>query len=136
MNKIQTSCVGTSRSLDPTRYPDHLTHHAAFMVSIFNGVDASTTKLSFVTAGIAINFSHWNHAKIIAVDGKYMLTGGHNLWDVAYLKAAPVTDTSVQLEGSVVQGAHRFLDYIWHQGCKLSGLSKTFRDLHLQSYNV
>jgi len=23
----------------------------------------------------------WNHAKIIAVDGKYLHTGGHNLWD-------------------------------------------------------
>ena len=23
----------------------------------------------------------WNHAKFIAVDGKYLHTGGHNLWD-------------------------------------------------------
>ena len=23
----------------------------------------------------------WNHAKIIAVDGKHLHTGGHNLWD-------------------------------------------------------
>lgn len=29
----------------------------------------------------------WNHAKIIAVDGKYLWTGGHNFWDRHYLKA-------------------------------------------------
>jgi hypothetical protein len=23
----------------------------------------------------------WNHAKLIAVDGKYLSTGGHNMWD-------------------------------------------------------
>eukprot|EP00929_Paragymnodinium_shiwhaense_P107581 TRINITY_DN7376_c0_g1_i1.p1 TRINITY_DN7376_c0_g1~~TRINITY_DN7376_c0_g1_i1.p1 ORF type:complete len:229 (+),score=39.63 TRINITY_DN7376_c0_g1_i1:67-753(+) len=26
----------------------------------------------------------WNHAKIIAVDGKYLITGGHNLWTRHY----------------------------------------------------
>ena len=29
----------------------------------------------------------WNHAKIIAVDGKYLWTGGHNFWDRHYLKS-------------------------------------------------
>ena len=29
----------------------------------------------------------WNHAKIIAVDGKYLWTGGHNCWDRHYLKS-------------------------------------------------
>jgi hypothetical protein len=28
----------------------------------------------------------WNHAKIVAVDGKYLWTGGHNFWDYHYLK--------------------------------------------------
>ena len=28
----------------------------------------------------------WNHAKIIAVDGKYLWTGGHNKWDRHYCK--------------------------------------------------
>lgn len=26
------------------------------------------------------NGSSWNHAKLIAVDGTYLHTGGHNLW--------------------------------------------------------
>lgn len=29
----------------------------------------------------------WNHAKIIAVDGKHLWTGGHNFWDRHYLKS-------------------------------------------------
>lgn len=28
----------------------------------------------------------WNHAKLIAIDGKYLSTGGHNMWDPHYLK--------------------------------------------------
>jgi hypothetical protein len=28
----------------------------------------------------------WNHSKIVAVDGKYLWTGGHNFWDYHYLK--------------------------------------------------
>ncbi|VEU43705.1 unnamed protein product [Pseudo-nitzschia multistriata] len=28
----------------------------------------------------------WNHSKIIAVDGKYLWTGGHNFWDRHYLR--------------------------------------------------
>ena len=31
----------------------------------------------------------WNHAKIIAVDGKYLHTGGHNMWDAHYLEYDP-----------------------------------------------
>lgn len=29
----------------------------------------------------------WNHSKIIAVDGQYLWTGGHNYWDRHYLKS-------------------------------------------------
>jgi hypothetical protein len=39
----------------------------------------------------------WNHAKIIAVDGIYLHTGGHNLWDYHYLKDSPVYDLSIEL---------------------------------------
>ena len=31
----------------------------------------------------------WNHAKLIAVDGIYLHTGGHNLWDAHYLSNNP-----------------------------------------------
>jgi hypothetical protein len=40
----------------------------------------------------------WNHAKIIAVDGRYLHTGGHNMWDKHYCKHNPVHDLSIELE--------------------------------------
>jgi len=46
--------------------------------------------LFFITKFIA-SFS-WNHAKIVAVDGKYLWTGGHNFWTAHYLTTKPVND--------------------------------------------
>ena len=48
----------------------------------------------------------WNHAKMIAVDGKYLHTGGHNLWDEHYLINNPVHDLSIEMEGRVTHDGH------------------------------
>lgn len=55
----------------------------------------------------------WNHAKIIAVDGKHLHTGGHNLWDQHYLKHSPVHDLSFELEGNATFDGHFFADEQW-----------------------
>ncbi|CAB9510902.1 Inherit from NOG: PLDc [Seminavis robusta] len=55
----------------------------------------------------------WNHAKIIAVDGKYLWTGGHNFWDPHYLQEKPVNDLSLEMEGGVARDAHRFANAQW-----------------------
>jgi hypothetical protein len=55
----------------------------------------------------------WNHAKIVAVDGKYLYTGGHNLWDPVYLRKDPIHDTSIQLEGNVALEGHNFANELW-----------------------
>lgn len=55
----------------------------------------------------------WNHAKIIAVDGKHLHTGGHNLWDHHYLKYDPVHDLSLELEGRVSLDGHLFANEQW-----------------------
>jgi hypothetical protein len=54
-----------------------------------------------------------NHAKIVAVDGKYLHTGGHNLWDPVYLRKDPIHDTSIQLEGNVALEGHNFANKLW-----------------------
>ena len=41
----------------------------------------------------------WNHAKIVAADGREALVGGHNLWHADYLGFAPVHDLSVRVTG-------------------------------------
>jgi len=55
----------------------------------------------------------WNHAKIIAVDGKHLWTGGHNFWNKHYLLDSPVNDLSLELEGSVARDAHRYANAQW-----------------------
>lgn len=55
----------------------------------------------------------WNHAKIIAVDGKYLETGGHNLWEYHYLQGNPVHDLSVEMTGDVAIDGHFFANDQW-----------------------
>ena len=55
----------------------------------------------------------WNHAKLIAVDGVYLHTGGHNLWDAHYLSTNPVHDLSFEMEGKVARDGHRFANQQW-----------------------
>ena len=55
----------------------------------------------------------WNHAKIVAVDGHYLWTGGHNFWDPHYLRTKPVNDLSLNMEGGVARDAHRFANAQW-----------------------
>ncbi len=55
----------------------------------------------------------WNHSKIIAVDGRTLITGGHNLWDEDYLGLKPVFDLSMQMDGPIARGGHAFADCLW-----------------------
>lgn len=56
----------------------------------------------------------WNHSKIIAVDGQYLFTGGHNLWDPHYLQNDPTHDLSMELQGDVAIDGHMFANRMWH----------------------
>lgn len=55
----------------------------------------------------------WSHAKLIAVDGKMIMTGGHNLWDKDYLRDNPVFDISMRYDGPIAMGGHRFANHLW-----------------------
>jgi murine toxin len=58
----------------------------------------------------------WNHAKIVAVDGKVAIVGGHNLWSDAYGGYPPVHDISLQVAGPAAADAHGFAEFIWTNG--------------------
>jgi phosphatidylserine/phosphatidylglycerophosphate/cardiolipin synthase-like enzyme len=62
----------------------------------------------------------WNHSKIIAVDGRGAIAGGHNLWTSDYLTEAPVHDISMAVEGPAAHDAHRFADALWSSVCSQS----------------
>lgn len=59
----------------------------------------------------------WNHAKIIAIDGRLAMVGGHNLWPKDYLDERPVHDLSMVVRGPAVASASRFLDELWRFVC-------------------
>lgn len=59
----------------------------------------------------------WNHAKIIAVDGRRALVGGHNMYTKDYLLAAPVHDLSMRVEGPAARSAHLFANALWRFIC-------------------
>ncbi len=81
------------------------------------------TKLKLYIASLSGSsfFSHdgrkyfsWNHSKIVAVDGRLLLTGGHNLFK-AYLDFHnPVHDISLEFPGDIALIAHLFCDYLWN----------------------
>jgi phosphatidylserine/phosphatidylglycerophosphate/cardiolipin synthase-like enzyme len=55
----------------------------------------------------------WNHAKIVAADGREAIVGGHNFWHADYLEWAPVHDLSARITGAAVGEATSFLDRLW-----------------------
>lgn len=55
----------------------------------------------------------WNHAKIVAADGRRVILGGHNFWHGDYLSFAPAHDVSALLDGPAAGEAHAFLDHLW-----------------------
>lgn len=59
----------------------------------------------------------WNHSKIINVDGRDALVGGHNLWAKDYLVDAPVHDLSMRVTGPAAASASKFVDALWEYVC-------------------
>jgi phosphatidylserine/phosphatidylglycerophosphate/cardiolipin synthase-like enzyme len=59
----------------------------------------------------------WNHAKIVAVDGRRAIVGGHNMWTGDYLVDAPIHDLSMEVDGPAALSAHRFADALWRSVC-------------------
>jgi len=65
----------------------------------------------------------WSHAKIVAVDRRAALVGGHNMWTKDYLLDRPVHDLSMQVRGPAASDAVRFIDALWRFACDNVGKS-------------
>jgi phosphatidylserine/phosphatidylglycerophosphate/cardiolipin synthase-like enzyme len=63
----------------------------------------------------------WNHAKIVAVDGRSALVGSHNLWSGDLLLDQPVHELSLALNGPAARDAHEFADALWAFVCRNAG---------------
>jgi hypothetical protein len=66
----------------------------------------------------------WNHSKIVAVDGNFMLTGGHNLYESYLRRNNPVHDVSALVPGKLAKVAHKFCNKLWHYTNKSVGKLK------------
>ncbi len=82
-------------------------------VAAASGVDASEIPVAVASVATSWGWS-WNHAKVVAADGKVAVIGGHNLWTADYLQTTnPINDVSVLHRGPLVAQAHGFVDTEW-----------------------
>jgi len=56
----------------------------------------------------------WNHSKILVVDEKMTLTGGHNYYQDDYLQEFPVFDLSMKFSGAAAAYSNRFFTIAWN----------------------
>jgi phosphatidylserine/phosphatidylglycerophosphate/cardiolipin synthase-like enzyme len=94
----------------------------AFLKALGEGVDTTRIDLSVAAFRSCVatedcDSYSWNHAKIIAVDGRDALIGGHNLWAEDYLQQAPVSDLSMRVQGPAAASAVRYIDRLWQYVC-------------------
>lgn len=102
--------------------PDHV-DVAAFFKALTDGLDTRRLQISVAAYRSCIAFEDcdsysWNHAKIVAIDGREALVGGHNLWTGDYLMEAPVADLSMRVQGLAATSAVRYLDRLWEYVCE------------------
>ena len=55
----------------------------------------------------------WNHGKVLAVNGKTMMTGGGNYWDEYTGIQHDIIDQQAKVTGEAAISAHRWADYFW-----------------------
>ena len=63
----------------------------------------------------------WNHAKLLAVNGKVVMTGGGNYWTAYSSKDEPdgkildhdIIDHQAIVVGDAAVSAHKWADYFW-----------------------
>jgi phosphatidylserine/phosphatidylglycerophosphate/cardiolipin synthase-like enzyme len=99
----------TSITESAKNYRDHLARDL--------GRDADTARI--IVAGVQTSWLYsWNHAKIVAVDGRTAIVGGHNWWQASYASLVdPVNDVSMRLSGPAARSAHKFADELWDFAC-------------------
>jgi len=72
----------------------------------------------FYTKSFIDDAFSWNHSKIVAVDGRTAIIGGHNMFPTDYLQTTnPVHDVTMRVVGPIAGAGHRFANLMWHEAC-------------------
>ena len=62
---------------------------------------------------LAIPAISWNHGKVVAVNGKTLMTGGGNFWDSYADDKHGISDFQCKIKGDAAVSAHSFCDHFW-----------------------
>lgn len=104
------------------QYPPDNVDAPAFYKALTDGLDLRRLAVSVAAYRSCVVFEDcdsysWNHSKIVTVDGRDALVGGHNLWSEDYLLDEPVSDLSLHVQGPAAASAARFVDRLWRFVC-------------------
>lgn len=55
----------------------------------------------------------WNHGKIVAVNGKVLMTGGANYWKENMKGEHSIFEMQAKIQGDATISTHRYADYFW-----------------------
>lgn len=117
--RIAYSQLGTDLGL-PNEPPRELLSKLCEKMDSDNKLDIYVLCLEVkASSGIANRtIGSWNHAKIMAADGKKVITGGHNLYGEVYLHKFPVFDVSLKITGESALHAHDYANQLWRYAAK------------------
>lgn len=73
----------------------------------------------------------WNHAKLVAVNGQTLMTGGGIYYPLYTDNEATVHDLQCKVKGEAAISAHSYCDYFWQYVCKIH--SSTYARLTLST---
>lgn len=65
----------------------------------------------------------WNHAKILAVHGQTVMTGGGNFWKNYADNVPVVSDLQCKIIGGAAESAHAYCNYVWELVFSIHGVS-------------
>jgi phosphatidylserine/phosphatidylglycerophosphate/cardiolipin synthase-like enzyme len=107
------------------QYPGNTVDTAAFLANLtkeMKDVAGAHVRIDVAAVQSCTSFDDcdsfsWNHSKIISVDGREALVGGHNLYSGDYLVGDPVHDLSMRISGPAAASASRFADTLWQFVC-------------------
>ena len=79
---------------------------------------ADASQLSLAVGAYRSGLESWDHAKIISIDHRVALVGGHNLLTRHYLQRSPALDLSMVVTGGAAAHASEFLEEMWRFTCR------------------
>ncbi|KAL8378012.1 hypothetical protein RB595_008619 [Gaeumannomyces hyphopodioides] len=110
--------INTLIELNPNDYPavpwiaiDFLKY---IMGDLSNELSAILANVTSSTTPTTLGPLSWNHAKIVAVNGRALLTGGGNYYDLYTSKGGgSLIDNDITILGDAALAAHNYSDYLW-----------------------